>query len=113
MYSNVNLSPSPAQGLNVDYQNARASFSSNLLLNFQTYLSLKPRSTLYLISNQNLDSADQPIPEDSGSVQPLWRNNVQGDYLDADIGALNTTHLIGWSYQIAQGMAYLAQKKVT
>ncbi|CAG7825664.1 unnamed protein product, partial [Allacma fusca] len=46
------------------------------------------------------------------SEQPLWRNNMQGDYKESDFLELNTTDLINWAYQIANGMAYLASKKV-
>ncbi|XP_077296632.1 vascular endothelial growth factor receptor 1-like [Arctopsyche grandis] len=49
----------------------------------------------------------------SGSVQPEWRSNYRGDYnYNKDVRPISTQDLLGWSFQVARGMEYLANRKV-
>ena len=45
-----------------------------------------------------------------GQNHQPWRSNYRGDYLN--IATISTRDLICWSFQIARGMGYLANRKV-
>jgi len=58
---------------------------------------------------------DAPQQDESHEEVPDWGINYRADPMEvsAPNQYISTRDLIGWSIQIAQGMDYLAKKKVT
>lgn len=49
----------------------------------------------------------------NGSIQPGWRSNYKGDYnYNKEARPISTSDLLTWSFQVARGMEYLANRKV-
>jgi len=49
----------------------------------------------------------------SNSSQPGWRSNYCGDYKDQNLKPICTQDLLSWAFQVARGMEYLSQRKVS
>lgn len=49
----------------------------------------------------------------SSSSQPDWRTNYRGDYKDKNLRPICTQDLTSWAFQVARGMEYLSDRKVS
>jgi hypothetical protein len=49
----------------------------------------------------------------NNSSQPGWRSNYHGDYKDQNLKPICTQDLLSWAFQVARGMEYLSQRKVS
>jgi len=49
----------------------------------------------------------------NNSSQPGWRSNYHGDYKDQNLKPICTQDLLSWTFQVARGMEYLSQRKVS
>ena len=65
-----------------------------------------------------LDTNGKPMLTSSSSTTSMshalpWRLNYDGDTRDQSTQLICTRDLLCWSFQIARGMQYLADRKVT
>jgi FMS-like tyrosine kinase 1 len=60
----------------------------------------------------SISSTDGYIFCDNSS-QPDWRSNYRGDYKDQNFKPICTQDLLSWAFQVARGMEYLSQRRVS
>jgi len=47
------------------------------------------------------------------SFQPDWGTNYRGDYKGQTLEPIFTRDLLSWAFQVARGMEYLSQRRVS
>ena len=67
---------------------------------------------LYCADTDDVSGLPELVVTTNGS-QPGWRSNYRGDYKDRNLKPICTQDLLSWAFQVARGMEYLCQRKVT
>lgn len=91
---------------------AALSFSRNLSVNSSS------DTTVQYCPETSHDSEDISFSPNgyilsNNSSQPEWRSNYCGDYKDQNLKPICTQDLLSWAFQVARGMEYLSQRKVS
>ncbi|KAI4489805.1 hypothetical protein M0804_003987 [Polistes exclamans] len=73
---------------------------------------------IHYYAPNTMDSQDMSMSPDgcilsNNSSQPGWRSNYRGDYKDHNLKPICTQDLLSWAFQVARGMEYLSQRKVS
>lgn len=90
---------------------AALSFSRSISANSGT-------ETVQYYAQNTTDSQGASMSPDScmlsnNSSQPGWRSNYCGDYKDHNLKPICTQDLLSWAFQVARGMDYLSQRRVS
>lgn len=91
---------------------AALSFSNSLSINSNTDIAVQ------YCPQTDPDSEDISISPNgcilsNNSSQPGWRSNYHGDYRDQNLKPICTQDLLSWAFQVARGMEYLNQRRVS
>ena len=70
-------------------------------------------AVVYTADTQDVTGLPDGESFNSGGSQPAWRSNYRGDYKDRNLKPICTQDLLSWAFQVARGMEYLCQRKVS
>ncbi|XP_046599391.1 platelet-derived growth factor receptor alpha isoform X3 [Neodiprion lecontei] len=60
----------------------------------------------------DVNMSHDPAVLSKNSVQPGWRSNYRGDYVEDNLNPVCTRDLLCWAWQVSRGMEYLSSRNV-
>lgn len=70
-------------------------------------------TVIYCADTQDITGLPDGGCINSNGSQPGWRSNYRGDYKDRNLKPICSQDLLSWAFQVARGMEYLCQRKVS